>query len=142
LCQVPLLYYGIDRRVCFLNPTPFLNDAIVPLRRYFVAALITLVIAGWVKPPPAGLNQVQHRKLLVTEELRLTALTTLISGDSLFLADFATNGLVDQARGSNTGANYEFTISTPEPAAGFLAEVGRGAMLLGAGVRRARLDVC
>jgi hypothetical protein len=68
--------------------------------------------------------------------------SVLVSGDSIFLADFTSNGLVDQPGGSNTGAIYEFTISTPEPAAGFLAAAGLGAMLLGAGVRCARLGVC
>jgi hypothetical protein len=64
--------------------------------------------------------------------------SVLISGDSIILADFASDGLVDQAGGDNTGAIYEFTIGTPEPAAGFLAAAGLAAMLSMAGGRRAR----
>ena len=63
--------------------------------------------------------------------------SVLVSGDSIFLADFASNGLVDQAGGNNTGAIYEFTI-TPEASAGSLAAVGLGAMLLAVSIRRAR----
>jgi glucose/arabinose dehydrogenase len=63
--------------------------------------------------------------------------SVLVSGDSIFLADFATNGLVDQAGGSNTGAIYEFTIGTPEPSTGLLAAIGLATVLLMVGARRA-----
>jgi hypothetical protein len=62
--------------------------------------------------------------------------SVLVSGDSIFLADFATNGLVDEAGGSGTGAIYEFTIGTPEPSTGLLAGIGLAAILLTVSLRR------
>jgi hypothetical protein len=58
--------------------------------------------------------------------------SVLVSNGAIFLADFATSGLVDQSGGDNTGAIYEFTFSTPEPGAGWLAGLGLSAILLAA----------
>jgi hypothetical protein len=63
--------------------------------------------------------------------------SVLVSGDTIFLADFATNGLVDQSGGTNTGAIYEFTIA-PEPSSGLLAAIGLAAILFTVGARRKR----
>jgi len=63
--------------------------------------------------------------------------SVLVSGDSIFLADFASNGLVDQAGGDNTGAIYEFTIGVPEPSTGLLVAIGLATVLLTVGARRA-----
>ncbi len=42
--------------------------------------------------------------------------TVLVSGNSVFVADFSTSGNVDNAADSNSGAIYQFTISpAPEP---------------------------
>jgi glucose/arabinose dehydrogenase len=62
--------------------------------------------------------------------------SVLVSGNSLILADFASNGLVDQAGGNNTGAIYQFALATPEPSAASLAVLGLAAWLVAAGARR------
>jgi hypothetical protein len=56
--------------------------------------------------------------------------TVLVSGNSLFIADFATAGVVDAPGDSSSGAIYQFTVqSVPEPSTGILVLFGVGSLL-------------
>ena len=50
--------------------------------------------------------------------------TVLISGNTLYIADMATAGVVDGVGGADTGAIYAFTLATPEPSSIALACAG------------------
>jgi glucose/arabinose dehydrogenase len=63
--------------------------------------------------------------------------SVLVSGNHLFLGDFAANGLVTQSAGQGTGSIVEFTIS-PEPSSGTLAVLGLTTMMSIAALRAGR----
>jgi glucose/arabinose dehydrogenase len=54
----------------------------------------------------------------------------LVSGNTLFIADMATAGVVDGVGGGQSGAIYEFTLMTPEPGTAVLGILGIVALIL------------
>jgi uncharacterized protein (TIGR03437 family) len=53
--------------------------------------------------------------------------SALVVGNSILLADFASNGLVDQTGGDNTGVIYQFTISAVSPVVASVVNAASGA---------------
>jgi hypothetical protein len=49
--------------------------------------------------------------------------TVLVEGNSLFIEDYSSSGVVDENGGAGTGALYEFSFSTPEPGTAWLMGV-------------------
>jgi hypothetical protein len=55
----------------------------------------------------------------------------LVSGNTVFIADMATAGVVNGAEGNGTGAIYSFTLATPEPRTAVAGLLGLAALLAG-----------